>query len=63
MVKGVDDTTLEQFVSEAAQRVAEQWAQRTSRPLSPDEMQVLVSNIWESFCAQEVQSAEVQSCP
>ncbi len=63
MVKGADNTTLEQFAGEAAQRVAEQWAERMSRPLSPDEMQALVSNIWERFCTKEVQSAEAHSCP
>ena len=63
MAKGVDNTTLEQFAGEAAQRVAEQWAERASRPLSPVEMQTLISNIWECFCTKEVQSAEAQFCP
>ncbi len=63
MVKAVDNTTLEQFAGEAAQRVAEQWAERMSGPLSPDEMQALVDSIWECFCTKDVQSAKAQSCP
>lgn len=65
MANGVDasNTIVEQFAGEAAQLVAEQWAERMSGPLSPDEMQALVDSIWECFCTKEVQVGEAQSCP
>ena len=65
MTKGVDtpNLTLEQFASEAAQHVAEQWAERMSGPLHPGEMQALVDSIWECFCTKELQSTEAHACP